>query len=77
MFSDVDKETEKLFMDSLLALGMMRYPYYHHSQMFIRRGNKKLMDFSAYNLSELMFKVNTVKLIFCNASFYVFFSGNG
>lgn len=64
MFSDVDKDTENLFMDSLLALGMMRYPYYHHSQMFIRRGNKKLMDFGAYNLSELMFKVSNEVLFY-------------
>jgi len=53
----VEEETEKLFMDSLFALGMMRYPYYHHAQMFVRRGNKKLMDFNAYNVTELMFKV--------------------
>jgi hypothetical protein len=64
MFSDVDIDTEKLFMDSLLALGMMRYPYYHHSQMFIRRGNKKLMDFNAYNLSELMFKVSNKTILY-------------
>ncbi|XP_059487054.1 sodium channel protein Nach-like [Neocloeon triangulifer] len=55
--SNVDNETEKLFMDSLFALGMLRYPYYHHAQLYVRRGNKNLMDFGKYNLTELMMKV--------------------
>ncbi|CAB3373731.1 Hypothetical predicted protein [Cloeon dipterum] len=55
--SKIDAETEKLYLDSLFALGLMRYPYYHHAQLYIRRGNKRLMDFEKCNLTDLMFRV--------------------
>jgi hypothetical protein len=54
----VDNVTEQIYLDSLLALGMMRYPYYHHPIIFIREGNKKLMDFAGHNITEIMLDVS-------------------
>jgi hypothetical protein len=59
----VDNATEDLFMDSLLALSLMRYPYYHHPLVFLKRGNKKLMDFSEHNISNIMRNVSKTEFI--------------